>query len=128
MKKAYQGLFWSGLVFPGAGQLRLGRLLSGAAYITGALLGVGGIMYSALQRIPYILEQLGPDLGQGTIDIEKIVKLSAQSSRIGNSPLERLSLALIVGCWAVSLVHAYFIGKRLDLETARLEGNETPKA
>ena len=114
MKASTKGAILSGLGFPGVGQIMLGRKWEGIAFIivtTGAILA---IVYSAVQRIPLILEKLIPEMERGTLTLTMIFKETHKITAMGGTALEQISLWLIIICWVLSLVHAYLVGKKME--------------
>ncbi len=114
MKKSTKGAILSGLGFPGVGQILLGHKWEGTAFIVVTCVAILTIIYSAVQRIPLILQKLIPALERGTLTLSMIFKETHKITSMGGSTLEQFSLWIILICWISSLVHAYFIGKSMD--------------
>jgi hypothetical protein len=117
MKKSLTGVILSGLVFPGFGQIVLGKKGIGVGLIVGTNLGLACLFYSIIKRIPLLLEQIQPELEAGTLDFEKILSLSLNFSIIGGgSLLEEISVVLMAGCWLFAVGHAWHLGSKQDKE------------
>jgi len=114
MKKSTKGVLLSGIVFPGLGQLALGRKGTGFLFIllTGA--GLTGLLYSALNQIPLVMGRLLPEFTSGTLNLAKIIQVSRQISNTGDFQLGSLSSIFIVGCWVAATLHALVVGMELD--------------
>ena len=114
MKQSIKGALWSGLVYPGLGQLILGHRRIGLAFIALTTTGLAAIIYRIAQQVSSAMEKIVPALEKGILDIDSLIELSRQSSNTGGSWIETASLILIAGCWTISLVHAYLYGKKMD--------------
>ena len=114
MKQSIKGALWSGLVYPGLGQLILGPRRIGLAFIALTTTGLAAIIYRIAQQVSSAMEKIVPAMERGTLDIDSLIELSRQSSNTGGSWIETASLILIAGCWTISLVHAYLYGKKMD--------------
>ncbi len=115
MKKSLTGAILSGLIFPGFGQIVLGKKGLGVGLIIGTNVGLAGIFYSLIKKIPLILEQIQPELEAGTLNFEKMLSLSLSFANIaGGSLLEEISVALMAGCWLFAVGHAWQLGAKLD--------------
>ena len=113
MKQSTKGVLLSGLVYPGLGQLFLGRIYSGAALMVLTTIGFLVIIYRIIKRVYLMIDQLLPMLAQNAVDFRKIMELAARTSYAGWN-VESISLMVVFCCWAVSIVHAYLSGKHLD--------------
>ena len=118
MKPSTKGAILSGLGFPGVGQILLGRKWEGACFIIVTSAAILAILYSAVQRIPLILEKLIPEMERGTLSLGMIFKETHRITAMGGSALEQISLWTILFCWALSLVRAYLAGRKLEDNSA----------
>lgn len=116
MKKTIKGVLLSGLVFPGLGQLFLGKKELGAGLILVTNIGLAGVVYSIFKRILMIMTQMQPDFEQGIFDFRRLIDLTLQSSSQANQVLDTISVTLITGCWIVSVGHAYWLGRQQDTD------------
>ncbi len=114
MKYSLKGALLSGLVFPGLGQLALKRYRSGVSLILITMGGLFVIMRIIVQQAYAILDKI--QVEGGTPDMEAITRAVAHSSTPSDSLIINLVMLLMVLCWLFGIVHAYRIGKRMDLE------------
>ncbi|UCF93323.1 MAG: hypothetical protein JSW39_03945 [Desulfobacterales bacterium] len=116
MKQSTKGALLSALVYPGLGQLVLGRIFAGAVFIVLTTAGFAIIIYRITQRVYAAIEQILPMLAHDASDMGRLVEVLRRSSEDSWS-LESYSLILVCGCWVVSIGHAYFWGRQLDRQT-----------
>ena len=113
MKESSKGVILSALVYPGLGQLLLGSIFSGilfALFTTGALLVV---IYRVTIRIYQAIDQISPLLDKESIEVKRIMDLISSSSS-ESWRIEAISFIFALSCWLISILHAYFLGRRLD--------------
>lgn len=103
----------SGLVYPGVGQLTLGRVASGIAFITLTTTGLIVLIYRVVQRAFQVMDQLLPLLADNRLDVTALNEKLIRDSAAGWG-LEMICLVAIAGCWLAAIGHAYFVGKQLD--------------
>jgi len=114
MQKSLRGAFLSGLVFPGLGQWALGFKVLACTFMVLTIAGVGIIFLEISKRISSIREQVLLEAERGVLDFARILELSIESSKVGDSLLENTGLILIAGCWGASALHAYLAGKKIE--------------
>lgn len=117
MKKTIQSILLSGLVFPGLGQIFLGNKKAGIGLIIGTNIGIAGILYGVIRRVPAILAQIQPEIERGNLDIKSLADLSIQASNNSSNFLDKASLVIIVGCWIVGIAHSYWQGRQQSKST-----------
>ena len=113
MKKAAKGALLSGLVYPGLGQVVLGRPGVGLVFILAATAGIGTIIYKIMTSISLIMDQAMSMVESGGVSYDKIVHISINVVQNG-SPLLNSAPTLLFLCWLCSTIHAYIVGGRLD--------------
>jgi len=113
MKRSTKGVLLSGLVYPGLGQWSLGRVFLGAIIMILTTAGLAVIIYRLVQRISLVIDKILPQLAEGSVDLYKIMETTGRTSFSGRA-LENISGAVVIGCWAVSIVHAYILGRKRD--------------
>jgi hypothetical protein len=114
MNNALKGAMWSGLIWPGLGQVVLKRYKRGIAIVlaVGVILTV--IVVKAARFALAILDKI--DLQGGPIDAGTIYNAAVQASAgTGGLSFNLLSLLMVV-LWVVGIVDAYRIGRQLDLK------------
>ena len=105
----------SGLVYPGLGQMLLKKRSSGIVFIMGTTAGLIVLFYRLMQRIYRVMEQVMPRLVDEALDLRTLKQL-VESSSNGGWWIENICLIVIVGCWLAAIAHAYFVGKKIDLQ------------
>lgn len=113
MKKSTKGILLSGLVYPGVGQLTLGRVTAGIFFIGLTTAGLIILIYRVAQRAVHVIDKLLPLLTDNNLDVTTLNETIRRDSAAGWG-LETICLTVIAGCWMVAIGHAYFVGKRLD--------------
>lgn len=114
MNNALKGALLSGIIFPGAGQVALKHRTRGAVIILTVLASLVVFVAKATQRALVILEQI--EMESGLIRESDISSAVSQvSAGSGEGGLNML-LLLMVGCWLASIVDAYRVGRKKDME------------
>jgi hypothetical protein len=114
MKNSLKGALLSGLVFPGLGQLVLKRYRSGISLMLIVLAGLVVIIRITMEQAYVILDKI--EAQGGTPDMEAITQAAAQAATPSDSRIINLVVLLMVLCWLIGTVHAYRVGKRMDLQ------------
>ncbi len=118
MSDAFKGALWSGVIFPGLGQVILKHYTRGIVLMFTVFAGMTVIVLKAVQHAFAIIEKI--ELEGRVIDIQTITDAATQASSTSNSLIYNLGVLLIVSCWIFGIVDAYRLGKKKDLE-----GNES---
>ncbi len=113
MKASTRGMLLSGLVYPGIGQLLLGHKPSGIMFVVGTSAGLIVLTYRLVQRAYRVMDQAMSRLVDNGLDMKALMQLIEHSST-GGWGVEKVSLIVIAGCWLTAIVHAYFVGKKID--------------
>jgi tellurite resistance protein TehA-like permease len=113
MKESTKGMLLSGLVYPGLGQLILGRVPSGIVFVILATAGFIVLIYRIIQRAFHMIDQVLPLLADNKLDVITLKEMLSRDSA-GGWGLETISLIVIAGSWLVAIGHAYFVGKKID--------------
>ena len=111
MKPAIKGMLLSGLVFPGLGQIALGKIRRGVAFLLVALACVVVIVREVTETINTGLQDLDPTVATGADALRQLADQAAQTSAGGWSDLVVVVLAI---CWIWSAVDAFLTGRRMD--------------
>jgi hypothetical protein len=114
MKNSIRGAMFSGLLFPGLGQVVLGHYKRGIALALAVLVGLLVILAKALGQAFAILEKIEAE-GR-LIDLSTIASVAAKSSATSDALIYNLVLLLILLIWVVGIVDAYRLGRRKDLD------------
>ena len=118
MSNASKAALWSGVIFPGLGQVILKHYSRGIVLMFTVFASLTVIVVKAVQQAFAIIEKIA--LEGGVIDIQTITDAATQASSTSDSLIYNLGVLLIVICWIFAIVDAYRIGKKMDLE-----GNES---
>ena len=113
MKESTKGALLSALVYPGLGQLVLGAKVSGVFFAVLTTTGLLLILYRITIRVYRALDQILPELTGRFGDLRNVLALVDQSTYPGWT-VEIISLILVFVCWGASILHAYWVGSRLD--------------
>jgi hypothetical protein len=109
MKSATKALILSGLVYPGTGQLFLGRTCAGLGIIIFATTALVVFVLRMAARIYLSLDPLLERLATKSLTFENIQAILSQTGYTGWDP-ELISLSVFVFCWLAAMVHAYCAG------------------
>lgn len=113
MKASNRAMILSGLVYPGVGQLLCGHKPSGLIFVLGTSAGLIVLFYRLVQRAYGFMEQVLPGLANEAQDLQSLKQL-IERSLAGGWGAEIICLIIITGCWLAAIVHAYFVGKKID--------------
>lgn len=115
MKASTRGMLLSGLVYPGLGQLILGRMTSGIILVLLATVTFIVLIYRVVARVYGLMDQILPLLADNALDIGALKTLLTRDSA-GGWGVEKICLIGFIGCWLIAIGHAYFVGKKIDLK------------
>ena len=110
MKPATKGLVLSGLVYPGAGQIFLGRIYTGLGIITLSTIALLVLIFRMAIRFYRGIDPLLEMLVAKSLTLENIKLVLSQTGYYGWD-LEFFSLIVFVSSWVGAAVHAYCLGK-----------------
>jgi hypothetical protein len=114
MNNSLKGALWSGLIFPGLGQVVLKHYKRGAIIMLTVLVSLAVMVVKAVESAFAILEKI--ELEGGAIDMSTISNAATQASTSSGSLTFNLLLLWIMVCWIIGVVDAYRIGRKKDLE------------
>ncbi len=114
MKNSLKGAFWSGLIFPGMGQIVLKHYKRGAVIMFTVLVGMSVFIVKVVQHALDILEKI--ESQGGAISMSTITNASTQASATSGNLTFNIVLLLVILCWIIGVVDAYRIGKIKDIE------------
>jgi len=113
MKESAKGVLLSGLVYPGLGQLSLGKITSGVLFVVLTTSGFCVFIFRIIQRAVGVIDQISPLLANNELDLNTLKELLSRQSA-GGWGVETISLISMAVCWLAAMVHAYFAGKKID--------------
>jgi hypothetical protein len=118
MKESTKGVLLSGLVYPGLGQLILGQVASGVLFILLTTAGFFVFIYRIIQRAARGIDEILPLLANNELDVNTLKELLSRDPA-GGWGAETISLIGLAGCWLAAIVHAYFLGKKIDQQPTK---------
>ena len=113
MKASTRGMLLSGLVYPGLGQLILGRMTSGIILALLATVTFVVLIYRVVERVYRLIDQILPLLADNALNVAALKELLSRDAA-GRWGVEKVFLIGLVICWLVGIGHAYFVGKKID--------------
>ena len=113
MKPATKGVILSGLVYPGTGQMFLGRIYMGLGIITVSTIALIVLIYRMAIRIYRGIDPLFEMLVTKYMTFQNIKSMLNQTGYAGWD-LELISLIVFIFCWVAAMVHAYYLGLNKD--------------
>ena len=112
MRYAVKGMLWSGLLFPGAGQIALKRYRRGSVFILLVLILVTAVVSLAVKQANAVLATI--ESQGGVIDMNSITSAVAQVTGTTDSFIINIAFLLIVVLWLAGVIDAFLIGTKLD--------------
>ena len=113
MKASTRGMLLSGLVFPGLGQLILGRMASGIILVLLSTVTFVVLIYRIVARVYRLIDQILPLLADNALDVATLKELLVRDAA-GGWGVEKICLIGLGICWLIAIGHAYFAGKKID--------------
>ncbi len=114
MNNSLKGAFWSGLIFPGLGQIILKHYKRGAVIMITVLVCMSVFIVKAVQHALDILEKI--ESQGGAISMSTVSNAVTQASATSGNLTFNIVLLLVIFCWIIGVVDAYRIGKIKDIE------------
>ncbi len=114
MKNSLKGAFWSGLIFPGLGQIILKHYKRGAVIMITVLVCMSVFIVKTVKHALDILEKIQSQ--GGAISMSTISNAVTQASTTSGNLTFNIVLLLVILCWIIGVVDAYRIGKIKDVE------------
>ena len=114
MNNAFKAALLSGLILPGLGQVVLKYYKRGIALMVTVFVGMAVIVVIAVQQALTIFEKIASE--GGIMDMNTISSAATQATLSSSSLIIKSLLLFIMICWIFSVIDAYRIGKKKDLE------------
>lgn len=115
MKNAIKGALFSGLIFPGLGQIILKRYQRGVVILLTVLISISIMV---VKIVAIVLDSINKIESEGAIlDSRKISEIASQASNASTEFILNFLLVVILACWLFSTFDAYRIGKKMDAES-----------
>ena len=112
MRNALKGALLSGLVWPGVGQLVLGRSVRGAVLMGATMAALTVVAAKTVQYALAILAKL--ETAAGPPDIHLLARTALDTMAVIDRPLFHAALAALAVCWTVGVLDAWRLGARRD--------------
>ncbi|MFL6657493.1 MAG: hypothetical protein ACJ8GW_05435 [Massilia sp.] len=109
MQRPLKAALLSALVFPGVGQLYLGRRLPGALFVLGTLASVAYVVRTLATQFGPLLDEVqsGRMEPDALLILEKVHAISEQGASGANT-----GIMLMIALWLASTVHAWMAGSK----------------
>lgn len=114
MKYSLKGALFSGLVFPGIGQIILKHYIRGAVLIAAISVSMLVFVIKAVQQALAILEKI--QFEGDILTMSAITDAATRATTVSDSMTLKLLLLLILFLWIIGIVDAYRIGRKKDEE------------
>lgn len=124
MNEAVKATIFSAFLFPGWGQIYLKNYKRGIAIILPVLFCIISLCWVIIRVVTNVIK--ATPLKQGTIDMQAILKIAADSLKVLNSRYIVFILLPIFVLWIISIIDAYFLGKKQMLEATTSADPESP--
>ena len=109
MHRSTKAALLSGLVFPGVGQLYLGRYLRACLFLLPAL--AAALYFSTAVLKPVLA--IAREVQSGAIPFDPLaIQMRLEDSGHAASPLLNLAALVMLGCWIGATVDAWLAGRR----------------
>ena len=115
MNNSLKGVFLSGLVFPGLGQIVLKQYKRGVVLMLAVSVSLSVILIKAVKQAFAVLEMI--ESKGGAVDMGTVSNAATQASNTSDNLIFKFLLLLITFCWIVGVVDAYRIGRKKDIES-----------
>lgn len=121
MKNAVKAMLWSGLVFPGLGQLVLKCYKRGIALALATAACSYVLVANAFQQAMAIVDKI--DFSSGVVDVQAITTAVSEADKASGSGATQFVVWILLILWLIGMVDAYVMGGRKD----RLASGRTGK-
>ncbi len=113
MKESTKGALLSLLVYPGLGQLLMGLKISGILFAGMTTAGLLVIIYRITLRMFHAIDPILSSAADKTLQWAEFINI-VRRGPYENWQVEGICLIILLGCWMIAGVHAYFAGRRID--------------
>lgn len=110
MKQSVKAALLSGLIFPGVGQISIGRKKRGWFFILGSCILFYLIISTIIEQATSIVEKMQKD--DVALDMESITKQTSELVAFTDNTFLNTLLILLILSWFISILDAYLIGKK----------------
>lgn len=116
MTNAVKAILWSGLVFPGLGQLVLKCYKRGIALTLATFACFYVLAERAVQQAMAIVDKI--DLSSGVLNEQAISAAVSEADKASSSGATQLVVWALLVLWLIGIVDAYIMGRRKDRQGA----------
>ena len=113
MSNALKGALYSGLIFPGLGQVVFKHYRRGVVLMVTVSVLFMVMAFEAVQQALNILQKM--ELEGSVIDLKTVAAAATQASSTSGSLVYSLGY-LFAACWIFGIADAYIIGRKIDLD------------
>jgi TM2 domain-containing membrane protein YozV len=120
MEKARKAAMFSAFLLPGWGQIYLGHIVRGLAFIISSLAG-SLVLAWVIIRAGIDIIRAAP-FKKGTVQPGNVLDVTLDALKTVNINFLLLMISLIILLWVLSIIDAYQLGKKHDLTPASHAG------
>ena len=114
MKNRLKGIFISGLIFPGLGQIALGQYKRGALFVFTASVSLFVIFIKLIQHVFAVVEKI--KLYGGDLNLDSISEGLSKTPLTSSNIVLNFFIFIMLFCWIFSIVDAYKTGQKKDID------------
>jgi len=114
MRNSTKGALYSGLIFPGLGQIVLKRYQRGSIIMIAVLVSMFIFIDKAVGEALAIVNNT--QLTGGAISMDSISDAASQVSATSSDLVMNVTLVLVMICWILGSIDAYLIGRKMDAQ------------
>ncbi len=119
MKNAVKAVLWSGLVFPGLGQLVLKYYIRGIALALATAACLYVLVENAVQQAMAIVDKI--DFSSGVVNEQAITTAVSEADKASSSGAMQFVVWVLLILWLIGMVDAYVMGRQKDRLTSAVE-------
>ena len=112
MKSSWKGVWLSGLVYPGLGQIVQKHYLRGISLIGIFTASLLVIVFTAIKQYETILSNIESSNHEN--DITALLQEASKYTVSQDNSTMKYTSAVIMCCWAIGTIDAYLSGKKID--------------
>jgi hypothetical protein len=112
MKNSWKAALISALVFPGLGEIWLGRYLRGLGFIVATAAASAAVIVKASRQAFDLLNRIEAE--GGNVDVYAILRSVTATSATTPDAGMTLAAVAVLFCWGISVLDAYLLGRKKD--------------
>jgi len=114
MHNSIKGVLWSGLVFPGLGEVVLKHYYRGLTLMLTVSVCMALMVMKIVQQANDVLDKI--ESTGLMISTDNVANMVIESMPSSGGPSYRILLFITAGCWLVSVVDVFLLGRQRDAE------------